>query len=225
MLWPVGRLHPEDSFPLPCRPSNPLQYSCLENPHRHRSLAGYTPWGHKELYTTEQLSIAHSSPSVWQGQDCPPYWEQMEEHDSRLCLKITNEPCGTKRHEEQCIHTHFSFIRNHISLALKLKCICKNISFSCTSFILAALLHSLSYLPDRPLPAFFCFRDGKPSPNFKCATSFIYLLLLCWEGSDTNHSFLWLFSFNEYSLSLLEHLHFMAIVYYYETLCSLSKKF
>ena len=26
---------------------NPLQYSCLENPHGHRSLAGYSPWGHK----------------------------------------------------------------------------------------------------------------------------------------------------------------------------------
>ena len=32
---------------------NPLQYSCLENPHGQRSLAGYSPWGHKELDTTE----------------------------------------------------------------------------------------------------------------------------------------------------------------------------
>ena len=32
---------------------NPLQYSCLENPHGQRSLAGYGPWGHKELDTTE----------------------------------------------------------------------------------------------------------------------------------------------------------------------------
>ena len=35
---------------------NPLQYSCLENPHRQRSLAGCSPWGCKELDTTEQLS-------------------------------------------------------------------------------------------------------------------------------------------------------------------------
>ena len=35
---------------------NPLQYSCLENPHRQRSLAGYTPWGRKESDTTERLS-------------------------------------------------------------------------------------------------------------------------------------------------------------------------
>ena len=27
---------------------NPLQYSCLENPHGQRSMAGCSPWGHKE---------------------------------------------------------------------------------------------------------------------------------------------------------------------------------
>ena len=35
------------------RHGNPLQYSCLENPHEQRNLAGYSPWGHKELDTTE----------------------------------------------------------------------------------------------------------------------------------------------------------------------------
>ena len=30
------------------RHSNPIQYSCLENPHGQRSLAGYSPWGLKE---------------------------------------------------------------------------------------------------------------------------------------------------------------------------------
>ena len=34
---------------------NPLQSSCLENPHGQRSLAGYSPWGHKELDTAERL--------------------------------------------------------------------------------------------------------------------------------------------------------------------------
>ena len=29
---------------------NALQYSCLENPHGQRSLVGYSPWDHKELY-------------------------------------------------------------------------------------------------------------------------------------------------------------------------------
>ena len=31
---------------------NPLQNSCLENPHGQRNLAGYSPWGHKESDTT-----------------------------------------------------------------------------------------------------------------------------------------------------------------------------
>ena len=35
--------------------SNPLQYSCLENPTGRRSLVGYSPWGHKESDTTERL--------------------------------------------------------------------------------------------------------------------------------------------------------------------------
>ena len=32
---------------------SPLQYSCLENPHGQRSLAGYSPWGHKESEMTK----------------------------------------------------------------------------------------------------------------------------------------------------------------------------
>ena len=36
---------------------NPLQYSCLENPHGQKSLVGYSPQGRKELDTTERLSM------------------------------------------------------------------------------------------------------------------------------------------------------------------------
>ena len=35
---------------------NPLQYSCLENPHGQRSLVNYSPWGHKKSDTNEQLN-------------------------------------------------------------------------------------------------------------------------------------------------------------------------
>ena len=35
---------------------NPLQYSCLENPHGQRSLVGHSPWGHNESDKTKQLS-------------------------------------------------------------------------------------------------------------------------------------------------------------------------
>ena len=40
----------------------PLQYSCLENPHKQRSLAGCSPWGHKSVrhdWVTKH-SIAHT---------------------------------------------------------------------------------------------------------------------------------------------------------------------
>jgi len=32
---------------------NPLQYSCLENPHGDRTLADYSPWGYRESNMTE----------------------------------------------------------------------------------------------------------------------------------------------------------------------------
>ena len=37
---------------------NPLQYSCLENPHGQRILVGYGSWGRKESDMTEQTSTA-----------------------------------------------------------------------------------------------------------------------------------------------------------------------
>ena len=36
---------------------HPFQYSCLENPHSQRSLAGYIPWDHKESDRIVPLSI------------------------------------------------------------------------------------------------------------------------------------------------------------------------
>ena len=57
-IQPLGR---ED--PLEEGHGNPLQYSCLENPHEQRSLAGYHPQGHKESDITEQLST-HTSQKV-----------------------------------------------------------------------------------------------------------------------------------------------------------------
>ena len=35
---------------------NPLQNSCLGKSHGRRSLAGYSPWGHKALDTVERLT-------------------------------------------------------------------------------------------------------------------------------------------------------------------------
>ncbi|CAI9161147.1 unnamed protein product [Rangifer tarandus platyrhynchus] len=39
---------------------NPLQYSCLGNLHGQKSLMGYSPWGHTESDTTEQLNTGSS---------------------------------------------------------------------------------------------------------------------------------------------------------------------
>ena len=43
---------------------NPLQYSCLENPHKQWSLVGHSPWYHKELDMTERLSTHTLNTSV-----------------------------------------------------------------------------------------------------------------------------------------------------------------
>ena len=37
---------------------SPLQYSCPENPHKQRSLVGYSPMGCKESDMTERLSTS-----------------------------------------------------------------------------------------------------------------------------------------------------------------------
>ena len=44
---------------------NPLQYSCLEDP-MDRGVAGYSPWGHKELDTTEvtEYTCTHASSNL-----------------------------------------------------------------------------------------------------------------------------------------------------------------
>ena len=62
----VGDIRDSGSVPVSGRSpggghGNQLQYSCLENPYGQRSLAGYSPWGHKELDTTEGLTTAHSN--------------------------------------------------------------------------------------------------------------------------------------------------------------------
>ena len=48
----AGHIRAEGSIPWLGRSpggghGNPLQYSCLENPHGQRSLGGYSPWGRR----------------------------------------------------------------------------------------------------------------------------------------------------------------------------------
>ena len=54
----------EISWRIAC---NPFQYSCLKNPHGSGSLAGYSPWGHKESDITGQLKAyiaTHSQDNI-----------------------------------------------------------------------------------------------------------------------------------------------------------------
>ena len=56
---------------------NPLQYSCLENPHRQRNLAGYSLWGLKESDMTEWLTHPHLHPSMGRMLNAPLIiWER-----------------------------------------------------------------------------------------------------------------------------------------------------
>ena len=43
---------------------NPLQCSCLEDPHGQRTLMGYCPWGRKESDMTEQLRTQSSTERI-----------------------------------------------------------------------------------------------------------------------------------------------------------------
>ena len=52
----------------------PLQRSFLETPHGQRSLASYSPWGHKELDTAEQLTHKWT-PGPWVAAVTPPVHE------------------------------------------------------------------------------------------------------------------------------------------------------
>ena len=52
---------------------NPLQYSFQENPHGQRSLEGHSPWGCKELDTTERLSTEQHKYPLSQFSSCFPF--------------------------------------------------------------------------------------------------------------------------------------------------------
>ena len=64
----VGAVRPRSGGSPEARYGNPLQYSCLENPHGQRSLAGYGPGGRKELDATERAQrLPHHAMVVGDG--------------------------------------------------------------------------------------------------------------------------------------------------------------
>ena len=85
--------------------SKPLQHFCLENPHGHRSLAGYSPWGCKESDTTEQLSMQRAScspediPTLFSSSSVEHLFVKTSVHnitvdDSCLCLRLSTTNLG-----------------------------------------------------------------------------------------------------------------------------------
>ena len=84
------------------RHGNPLQYSCLENVHGQRSLAGYSPWGCKGSDMTEWLSThkvnnlseCHLA-NTWTSQDsnCGP--------SGSNASALSSPPCHTLPTEQQ----------------------------------------------------------------------------------------------------------------------------
>ena len=71
---------------------NPLQFFCLKNPHRQRSLAGYSPWGCKELDMTKWLST-HIMEMVYRNKyfylRCPSHYWMVNFSISQLAEKQT----------------------------------------------------------------------------------------------------------------------------------------
>ena len=57
---------------------NPLQCSCLENPHGQRSLVGYSLFGHKEFDMTEWLSTHSKSQFSSASQSCLTFCDPMD---------------------------------------------------------------------------------------------------------------------------------------------------
>ena len=64
---------------------NPLQYTCLENPHGQRSLVSCSPRGHKESDMTEQLSTTqHTQDSISSTET------NSEKTGQNICLSACN---------------------------------------------------------------------------------------------------------------------------------------
>ena len=72
--------------------SNPLQY-CLENPHGQRSLAGYSPLGHKELDPTERLSThTHSRLESMESQRVGHTEHKQRKAQGLVCSPLCLQP-------------------------------------------------------------------------------------------------------------------------------------
>ena len=95
------------------RNGNPLQYSCLENPHGQKSLEGCSLWRRKELDTTEwlstashgQRSLAGYSPWGWKSVGHDLVTKQHQQNAFWKCFDLRG-PFGTVENAHDCIYFH-----------------------------------------------------------------------------------------------------------------------
>ena len=100
---------------------NTLQYSCLENPHGQRSLAGCSPWSCRESVTTE-LTEDTRTPVV--EPEILPFDLQCSQLRTVLCGKASVPGSGTQQHLVGDDYRRLSACPAAPSLGLSL-CICK----------------------------------------------------------------------------------------------------
>ena len=53
---------------------NPLQFSYLENSMDKGAWQAYSPWGHKESHTTEQLTLSHTLTIIYCIYHAAAFW-------------------------------------------------------------------------------------------------------------------------------------------------------
>ena len=85
---------------------NPLQYSCLENPHRQRSLASCSLQGHEELDTTEATQHSHTSfvkSNSDVGDDAQMEEDSFQNIISKTVLKDISQNISSRRMGTQSI--------------------------------------------------------------------------------------------------------------------------
>ena len=102
------------------RYGNPLQYSCLKNPHGQRSLTGYSPGGCKQSDTTEQLSRstqrAKSSASSFLFGSSYPYLKKEKKKKKKTYSWASRYPkFQNKENKNKCLISN----SNHMNQKLQ----------------------------------------------------------------------------------------------------------
>ena len=75
---------------------NPLQFSCLENPHGQRSLVGYSPWGRKESDRSEVTWHVHMPCMLKAGLRAATRWFKALDEFSRTGLNALTWELATE---------------------------------------------------------------------------------------------------------------------------------